>query len=63
MTHMPKQVQSPEVQASDALPHVKDSESGPPMLGSESPPVLEEQLTPPLRHSIRERSPPDYYRP
>ena len=60
---MPKQVQSPEVQASDALPHVKDSESGPPMLGSESPLVLEEQLTPPLRRSIRERCPPHYYRP
>ena len=30
---MPKQEQSPEVQASDAIPHVKDCESGPPMLG------------------------------
>lgn len=58
-TVVPEQVLSP-ASVCPTIP-VKNSESGPPE--SEPSPVAQEPQTPSLRRSIRERHPPDYYRP
>ena len=60
-TVVPEQVLSP-ASVCPTTP-MKNSESGPPKLESEPSLVVQEPQTPSLRCSIRERCPPDYYRP